>query len=96
MSIQPDFGIFRNTVAIDFRNLTEEQELLNMLHIGAESVIWNFLALRAGLGQGYFSTGVGIDLKIFELDAYLASREASRYAHLQSQTVVGLRLALGF
>ncbi len=96
MSIQPDFGIFRNTVAIDFRNLTEAQELLNMLHIGAESVIWNFLALRAGLGQGYFSTGVGIDLKIFELDAYLSSREASRYAHLQSQTVIGLRLALGF
>lgn len=95
-SIEPNWSIFRNTISLDMRNINEQQSLMNMIHLGLESVIWDFFALRAGLGQGYLSGGVGIDLRYFEMDAYVASREAASKAHLQSQTVIGTRIAFGF
>ncbi len=92
LAVQPTLWITKNTFAIDLRNVNEEQDFLNKLHIGAESVLWNFLAFRVGLSQGYFSGGVGVDLKYFQMDAYVASWEAGKRAHIQDYNVIGLRL----
>jgi hypothetical protein len=95
-AIHPNWGIFRNTFALDYRNITQEKEFLNKLHFGAEAVIWNLLAIRAGLSQGYVTGGVGILTRILELDLYVTAKEAGRYAHIQSIRTLGLKLAIGF
>jgi hypothetical protein len=50
-----------------------------ILHVGAglEVVTLRILALRAGLGNGYFSAGMGINLTAFQLDFAVFGRELS-------------------
>jgi hypothetical protein len=96
IAIQPDWGIFRNTVAFDFRNINKQEELLNKIHFGMESIIWNLVALRAGISQGYLTGGVGLLLKIFEMDVFVANREADTHANTHSITTLGVRLAFGW
>ncbi len=38
-----------------------------LVHLGTEER-WKFIALRAGINQGYFTGGFGFDLKFFELN----------------------------
>lgn len=95
-AIRPDWNIFRNTIALDLRNIQERQEWLNKLHIGVETVIWGILALRGGFGQGYFSTGVSVLTRILQTEVFLSSQEAGRKANIQANRTLGLRLSLGF
>ncbi|MBN8555562.1 MAG: hypothetical protein J0L93_08970, partial [Deltaproteobacteria bacterium] len=96
VAIEPTWKIFKNTIAIDYRNITKESEILNKIHFGMESVVWNMLAFRVGLSQGYFTGGVGLMTRFFTMDAYVTSQEAARYAHLQPLRSLGLKLAFGF
>lgn len=95
-ALQPDWKFFRNTIALDFRNVLKESDLMNKVHLGLESVLWNFFAVRAGLSQGYVTGGVGLMLKIFEMDVYVASREADYYAHTHGVSTLGARLSFGW
>jgi hypothetical protein len=47
-----------------------------MVHIGAETHL-KILALRAGINQGYFTAGFGLDLRFFTLDAATYAEELS-------------------
>lgn len=92
-AIHPNWSFIRNTIAVDFRNLNEEQEFENKIHLGVESVFWNLLIVRAGLSQLYWTAGLGIDTRFFELDAYVAAKEVGEKAHIQSERVLGTRIA---
>jgi hypothetical protein len=50
-----------------------------LLHIGlgAEVILLDVLALRAGFGDGYFSAGFGMNLTAFRLDLTMFGRELS-------------------
>ena len=50
-----------------------------MLHIGfgAEVMLLDVLAVRAGFGDGYFSAGLGFNLTAFRLDLAMFGRELS-------------------
>lgn len=50
-----------------------------LLHIGlgAEIILLDVLALRAGFGDGYFSAGFGMNLTVFRLDLTMFGRELS-------------------
>jgi len=96
VAVHPTLWKFKNTFTLDARTLNEQQEFLNYLHLGAESVIWDMLAIRAGIAQGYFTGGIGFMSRFFEADVYVAAREAGKKANIQSVRTLGLRLALGF
>ena len=57
------------TVAMDLRDAFNSQgtSMFQRLHLGAEFGL-PVLSLRAGLNQGYFTTGFGINLFILHLD----------------------------
>ncbi len=95
-AIHPNWKFLRNTFALDFRNITAESDFLNKLHIGAETVLWDLLAIRLGLSQAYFTGGLGVITRFFEADVYVTSREAGRFAHIQDITVAGVRLSGSF
>ena len=64
------------TIAIDIRDFvgmctTQDftfRDFMYHLNIGAEVRVLSFLDLRAGLSQGYWSIGMGLDLWAFKVD----------------------------
>ena len=74
-----NFGILHNTVAaLEFQDIGNNPDgsLFRTLHLGGETHL-SLLALRAGINQGYFTGGVGIDLKIMTLDLSTYGEEMS-------------------
>jgi hypothetical protein len=71
IAVHPDFGILKNTVALDIRDLNRDQDFLHHLHFGIESMIdWALsFGIRGGLNQGYLTGGLTIDLWAVKLDA---------------------------
>ena len=96
VAIHPDWGITKNTIALDFRNINEQQAFMNHVHLGVESMFWQLFALRAGLAQGYITGGIGFDLWYIQFDAYVTAEEAGRKAHIQDQRTLGFRLSAVF
>jgi len=95
-SVEHQFGIVGLTAALDFRNINKAQEMLNMIHFGAEARFWRLLALRAGLSQLYWTVGAGLDVRFLQLDIFVAAREAAKTIHWDSDRTVGAKIALGF
>ena len=50
--------------------------LYRLIHLGAETH-WSVLAVRAGINQGYWTAGLGLDLRFFTLDAATYGEEMS-------------------
>ncbi len=92
-AIEKTLSFTKTAVAVDFRNLNEQQEFWNKVHLGAETKFWNFLALRAGLSQLYWTVGLGLNAKIFEWDVYVTAREAGEKAHIQGERSLGTRIS---
>ena len=61
-----------------------------MLHLGTEVRLLRFLALRAGLNQGYLSFGGGVRLPLLDINAAFFTREMGR--HLGDRPSSGLAL----
>ncbi|MFZ2781684.1 MAG: hypothetical protein WBH97_01050 [Rectinemataceae bacterium] len=66
------------------------------LHFGAEVKMFNFLAIRGGLNQGYYSLGAGVDLLFLEVDAAVFTEEAGLYAQDRPRSGVALQVAIRF
>jgi hypothetical protein len=67
-----------------------------ILHVGTgiELTVLRILALRAGLGDGYFSAGAGVNLTMFQLDLAIYGNELSTEPGLRP--VYNLMLGLEF
>jgi hypothetical protein len=63
------------------------------LHIGAEAQ-WKLLKIRAGSNQGYWAVGLGLDLKVLQLDAGTWGEEMSLNTGGLQNRVLGFRLGL--
>ncbi len=74
-AVHPDVWKLKNAVAIDFRDLNQERDILSKFHFGLESKLPWVLTLRAGVSQGYFSGGATFDLWIVKLDGALYFEE---------------------
>lgn len=82
----------------EMRHLLEsEVQIGKKLHIGTE-VSLPLIDLRAGLGQGYTSYGVGMNFLIFRLDAASYTEELGIYPGQtgQHRILVGLSIDLSF
>ncbi|MEZ4704690.1 MAG: hypothetical protein R3A11_05825 [Bdellovibrionota bacterium] len=78
LSIEPSLWVLKNTFALELRDLNQDRPFLSKLHIGAESRLVKILSVRAGLSEGYVSTGVGINLGIVSIDGALYFNEVGR------------------
>lgn len=63
-------------------------------HAGAELKFLNFIALRGGLNQGYYSIGAGIDLLFIEVDAAVFTEEVGLYAGNRPRSGIALQFAV--
>lgn len=63
---------------LGYNNPDTDQSALAHLSLGARASLTQFLALRAGLSQGYPSAGVGLDFWILHLDYALHGFEEGR------------------
>jgi len=92
LALRPSLGPLDFTVAVDFvdlsNNLADDSDKRKRLNYGAEVELWDFLAVRVGIHQSYFSAGATLDLWILKLDvatygeelgAYGGQREDRRY-----------------
>jgi hypothetical protein len=64
------------------------------LHLGAEVRLWRFLALRAGLNQGYLTFGGGLRMPLLELNAAFFTREMGRNLGDRPSSGLALEAAL--
>jgi len=95
-AVEPSFDFIDVSFALDFRNINEKQNLMNMVHAGFEVLVWDFWAIRGGMSQTYLTGGMGLDFPGFEADVYVSAEEAGEYARIDSVRTVGLRLAAAF
>ncbi len=96
LAIHPTLGFTQNVITLDMRSINEQQEFLNYFHFGLESQLLRWLALRAGVAQGYFTGGVSFMTKYFEADIYVSAKEAGKKANIQAYRTLGTRLSLAF
>ena len=64
------------------------------MHVGGELKLFNFLAARAGLNQGYFTVGAGIDFLIIEVDAAFFTEELGYSPGDFGRSGIALEIAL--
>lgn len=68
----PDLFIFSKTkLAVEMQNLgnlSVQASTYKRIHLGLETNLTRFFALRGGVNQGYWTAGLGIDLPILKLD----------------------------
>jgi hypothetical protein len=74
--------------------IREGRSAWTALHLGAEVRLLRFLALRAGLNQGYFSFGGGLRLLALDLNAAVFTREMGRSFGDRSSSGVTVEAAL--
>ncbi len=92
------------TVAVDFRDIvgmcvTDDftfRDFMYHLNIGAEVRVLSFLDLRAGLSQGYWSLGVGLDLWAFKVDVAYYRQEFGETAGSYGLDGFTVRINLGY
>lgn len=82
----------------EMRHLLESEiQIGKKLHVGTELSL-PFIDLRAGLGQGYMSYGLGMNFLIFRLDAVSYTEELGVYPGQtgQNRILLGLSIDLSF
>jgi len=100
VSVTHSFSWLALTGAADWVDMTNElgddDDLYKRLHFGLEGRFGRFLALRAGLYQGYGSLGVGLDLWALRLDYATYAAELGRSAGDRADRRHVVQLTLGW
>jgi len=100
LSYRFDFAprVFDPVVHLAFSDLLTvirgERSPWTALHVGTEIRLLRFLALRAGLNQGYLSFGGGLRVPMLELNAAFFTREMGRHLGDQPSSGMALEVAL--
>lgn len=94
------FWIVKSTFAMDyidvFSNLEQDDDFAKKIRLGAEFRFPKFLTLRAGLYQGYLTSGVSLDAKYARLDLTTYAEEIGAYAGQRADRRYCLMFVLGF
>jgi len=69
---------------------------LRWTHLGAEATFLQFLSVRTGLNQGYFTFGLGLKVPIAEFTIAVYSDEMDRYAGTTWRPAISANLSVGF
>lgn len=74
---QKSMGLIDLTTALDYSFIRQNDQLVKKLHLGTELSL-GLIDLRAGFNQGYLTYGLGIDLKILQIDLNAYSQEVGQ------------------
>jgi hypothetical protein len=95
-----DLKATKLTLALDyvdlFSQIGEDDDPAKRIRFGAEIELLKFLELRAGIYQGYFTGGLGLDGKVVRLDLLTYAEELGTYAGQRADRRYSLRLVGGF
>jgi hypothetical protein len=85
------------TVAFELSDIGNngDASVFRFVHVGAETNL-SVLALRAGLNQGYWTAGVGLDLKLVRLDYASYGEEIGLVMGSQENRVHAIKFAMGW
>jgi|GEM_PF-1089043 len=85
-------------LAADFNDVFfhDGENLFNKLHFGAEMGLSKVFTVRAGVGQGYPSIGLGVFLGVVEIDGAMFGTERSENPGGDGEFSYAGRLRLGF
>ena len=80
VSLTQEVSIIKWTHAFEYNFInTPNEDFTKKVHLGTEASI-GFIDLRAGLDQGYFTYGAGVDLWLFKADAAYYTTELGNAA----------------
>ncbi len=83
-AIETSFAFITFIGALDYMDIGkaigEDEDMAKRLHLGGEIKLANFLSVRGGLNQGYYTAGATLDLFIFRIDAATYAEEVGAYA----------------
>jgi len=100
LSIEKSFSAFGLVGALDYKDLTgaieEDDDISKRIHLGAELRFLKFLAVRAGLNQGYLSAGATLDLWVLRFDFATYSEEVGAYAGQREDRRYVAQITLGW
>jgi hypothetical protein len=95
-----DLKATKLTLAFDyvdlFSQIGEDNDPAKRIRFGAELELLKFLELRAGIYQGYFTAGIGLDWKVVRLDLVTYAEEIGTYAGQRADRRYSIRFVAGF
>lgn len=84
VAVRPKIGAFTVNLAADYvdltNNLVNDTDRPKRINLGAEVQLWKFMAVRAGLHQGYLTAGATLDVWVLKLDVATYAEELGAYA----------------
>jgi hypothetical protein len=97
-SWSPDLGalaaVIQPTVAVDLQIPLKDQytqsSFWTWTHVGAEAKFLRFLAVRAGLNEGYFTFGMGVSAPYVDFNFAIYADEMGRYAGVNRRSSVSM------
>jgi hypothetical protein len=107
-AFHPLFGKFNNildpTIHVDLTDMINniggavagDSSIWKMVHVGAELRVLRVLSAWAGLNQGYFTFGAGLDLFVIEINASVFTRELGSYLGDRASSGATLEVAIRF
>jgi hypothetical protein len=108
VAFHPVFGTFNKwldpTIHVDLTDMVNvisgavagDASIWNMVHLGTELRLLSVLSAWAGLNQGYFTFGAGLDLFVLEVNMSVFTRELGRYLGDRSSSGATLEVAIRF
>jgi hypothetical protein len=95
-----DLKATKLTLALDyvdlFSQIGEDNDPAKRIRFGAELELLKFLELRAGIYQGYFTAGIGLDSRFVRLDLLTYAEEIGTYAGQRADRRYSMRFVAGF
>jgi hypothetical protein len=93
----PSYSLIKKWIfALDINQIGLEGSMFKKMHLGTEALFFDFLWLRGGINQGYFTFGLGLNLRIFKLDFYTYGEELGDSAGTKGDRRIGLQLAFAW
>lgn len=81
--------------AFDINNIFMGGTLFKKVHMGVETVLFNFWSIRGGINQGYFTFGTGLDAKFAKIEFFTYAEELGESAGAYGDRRYGLQVILG-
>lgn len=94
---RPNFlGIAKATLAFEITDIGNNTNgsLFRTIHMGGELNLWDYIMVRGGINQGYFTAGVGFDLPVLKIDLATYGEEMSLNAGGLEDRRYALRIGL--
>ncbi len=99
-AVEKELWITKATLAVDyvdvFSQIDDDDDFAKRVRLGIELTFPKVLSVRAGIYQGYFTSGLSLDGRVVQLDFLTYAEEIGAYAGQRADRRYDLRFVLGF